>query len=135
MKTLKFLPLLSCFLLFGCNDFWECLIDRRPELESKTFPIGSTETYYYVDVSAEIKNEPRDNDYDYFFEFAEPLPDGLDFFVNYRTISIEGTPEVTGTYQIVLNLFVDGPFRDGFGEEDSELCEYNTSKTYTLIIE
>ncbi|MBO3117401.1 hypothetical protein J4050_11625 [Winogradskyella sp. DF17] len=135
MKSSQIILLLFCFTLLSCNDFFECLIDRRPELPNKEFPIGDTETYYYVDLRAEINNEPRDDDYDYFFEFSDPLPEGLDFFINYRTISIEGTPREAGIYRITLNVFVDGPFRNGFVEDETILCDYSATKTYTLIIE
>lgn len=134
MKSSQVLLLLFAFTLFSCNDFFECLIDRRPELPNKEFQIGNTESYYYVDLRAEINNEPRDDDYDYFFEFAEPLPPGLDYFVNYRTISIEGTPTEPGDYRITLTVFVDGPFRNDF-EDETFLCDYSATKTYTLIVE
>jgi hypothetical protein len=135
MKASKILLLFFSFTLLGCNDFLECLVDRRPELSNEQFPIANTESYYYVDIRAEINNEPRDDDYDYFFEFTDSLPAGLDYFVNYRTISIEGTPEESGTYRITLNVYVDGPFRNGFVEDNTVLCDYSASKTYTLIVE
>ncbi len=100
-------------------------------MDTKEFPIGSTETYYYTDVSAEINNEPNDNDYDYFFEVEEPLPPGLDYYINYRTISIEGTPLVPGIYDVTISLYVEGPF----DEETVQLCENSIAKTYTVIIE
>ena len=57
----------------------------------------------------------------------------LDYFVNFRTISIEGTPSEVGTFDVTIFVDVDGPFRDD-GADDL-LCNYSTSKTYTLIIE
>ena len=93
------------FVIFGCEDGLNCIIPKEPELPNKSFPIASTETYYYADLRAEINNEPRDDDYDYFFEI-EGLPLGLDYFVNYRTISIEGTPELTGTCLCMISLRV-----------------------------
>ena len=132
MKSLYALSLLFCLLFFGCEDGLNCIIPKEPELPNKSFPIASTESYYYADLRAEINNEPRDDDYDYFFEI-EGLPLGLDYFVNYRTISIEGSPELTGTYDITVYVDVDGPFRDE--EEPTVLCDYSAQKTYTLIVE
>lgn len=132
MKYCKVLPLL-CLLFFSCREL-DCLIPQEPELPNKSFPIASTESYYYVDLRAEINNEPRDDDYDYYFE-VEGLPIGMDYFVNFRTISIEGTPELSGIYDIIVYLDVDGPFRDYFDEVPNVLCNYSTSKTYTLIVE
>ena len=58
----------------------------------------------------------------------------MDYFVNYRTISLEGTPEVSGIFDIIIYLDVEGPFRNDYDDPDV-LCNYGTSKTYTLIIE
>ncbi|WP_411894881.1 hypothetical protein [Winogradskyella sp. A2] len=133
MKKLRILLLfLFSISFFGCDDVFDCIIPREPELENKTFPIGSTETYYYIDLKAEINNEPRDQDYDYYFD-VKGLPLGMDYFVNFRTISIEGTPTEVGTFEITIFVDVDGPFRDDGA--DDRLCNYSTSKTYTLIIE
>lgn len=134
MKSFRFLLIIFCAILFyGCEDVLSCIVPREPELKNNEFPIGSTDTYYYAEVKAEIRNEPRDNDYDYFFDFKQPLPQGLDYYVNYRTISIEGMPETPGTYQITLLLYVEGPFRDD--EVENMLCENSTSKTFILIVE
>jgi len=133
MKIHKILLLLFIpIIFFSCEDVFDCIIPREPELENKTFPIGTTETYYYVEIKAEINNEPRDQDYDYYFDVSG-LPLGMDYFVNFRTISIEGTPAEVGTFDVTIFVDVDGPFRDD-GADDL-LCNYSTSKTYTLIIE
>ncbi|WP_299524014.1 hypothetical protein [Winogradskyella sp.] len=130
-KRLLILILLSIFI-FSCEDPF-CIIPVEPELPNKEFPIGSTENYYYVDLTAEINNEPRDDDYRYFFD-VRGLPEGMNFFVNYRTISLEGTPEETGIFKITIFLDVDGPFGN-FNNDPNTLCNFSTSKTYTLIIE
>ncbi|MFK7834183.1 MAG: hypothetical protein AB8B52_12995 [Winogradskyella sp.] len=132
MKYLKLLPLLGLFF-FSCEDF-NCLIPREPELPNKSFSIASLDNYYYSDLTAEINNEPRDNDYDYFFDVVG-LPLGMDFFVNNRIISIEGTPEEEGTYEFTIFLDVDGPFREFDQDQQDFLCDYSTQKTYTLIVE
>lgn len=121
-------------LFFGCSDLLTCIIPKEPELGNKEFPIGSINTYYYVDLDAGIRNEPRDNDYDYFFD-VEGLPLGLSYYVNFRTISIEGLPIEPGTYDITIYLEVDGPFRNQDDDVPEMLCGYTTSKTYNLIIE
>jgi hypothetical protein len=135
MKTIRlFLLFILPLLVYNCEDFLSCIIPREPELQNKEFPIGTTEAYYYVEVKAEINNEPFDDDYDYFFDVTG-LPDGIDYFVNYRTISIEGDPKERGVFDITIFLEVDGPFRDSFEGDNTFLCDYGTSKTYTLIIE
>ena len=135
MKISRLLPFFTLLtLLFGCNAESLCIIPREPELRNKEFPIGSVDNYYYVDVDAGIRNEPRDNDYDYYFDVVG-LPEGLDYFVNYRTISLEGIPTQPGNYTITIYVDVDGPFRNNFDENPEILCNSSTSKTYTLIIE
>ncbi|WP_299368413.1 hypothetical protein [Winogradskyella sp.] len=134
MRSLRILPFLFCFFLFGCEDFFDCLIAREPSIPDKEFPIASTESFYYVDLTVEIENEPRDDDYDYYFH-VRGLPEGLDYFVSYRTISIEGTPLETGINRITIDLDVEGPFRNGFDDDSRELCNYSTSKTFLLIVE
>ncbi|WP_426430711.1 hypothetical protein ACPX19_14285 [Winogradskyella sp. HB-48] len=133
MKKHLFLMLLFFVLVFSCDDNL-CIFPKEPELPNKEFPIGSTESYYYVDLTAEINNEPRDNDYDYYFDVVG-LPSGMDYFINYRTISLEGTPEESGIFEITIYLEVEGPFRNDFDDNPDVLCNYGTSKTYTLIIE
>lgn len=135
MQTYRFILVFTCFALFlSCEDALSCIFPREPELDDKEFPIGSIENYYYVELNAEINNEPRDQDYDYYFE-VEGLPLGLDYFVNFKTISIEGTPELTGTFDVTIVVTVDGPFRPIFNEQPKILCNYSISKTYILIIE
>ncbi|WP_422104924.1 hypothetical protein [Winogradskyella sp.] len=132
MKKRYFLLLLSLsFFTFSCQSIFDCVIPVEAELPNAQFPIGSTETYYYKQLTGEVNNEPRDDDYDYFFDVFG-LPEGMDYFVNYRTISIEGRPVEAGTYDITISLFVEGPFNDN---NESILCDQETSKTYTIIIE
>jgi hypothetical protein len=133
MKKPLLITLLFMALALSCDEPL-CIFPKEPELPNMQFPIGDTESYYYVDLDAEINNEPRDNDYDYYFDVIG-LPAGMDYFVNYRTISLEGTPEESGVYDVTIFLEVEGPFRNNFNEEPDVLCNYGTSKTYTLIIE
>jgi len=134
MRPLRILPILCCFTLLGCEDFFDCLIAREPSIANKEFPIATVGNYYEVSLNSEIKNEPRDNDYDYFFEVSG-LPEGMDYSVDYRRLYIEGTPTESGFYRVNVRLDVDGPFRNGFENEDERLCNYSTSKTYILEVE
>lgn len=133
MKKPLLITLLFLAFVFSCDEPL-CIFPKEPELPNKQFPIGNTESYYYVDLDAEINNEPRDNDYDYYFDVVG-LPEGMDYFVNYRTISLEGTPVVSGIFDVIIYLEVEGPFRNDYDDDSDVLCNYGTSKTYTLIIE
>lgn len=136
MKSLKFVPLILCFLCFGCEDIFECIVNKRPEIKDNTFDIGNIGEYYYAELRSEIKNEPRDNDYGYNYEIFGDLPDGLQTFVNYRTISFEGRPEVSGIFTFTLYLYVDPPeyYDEVSGQYEDSLCEDSTSKEVTIII-
>lgn len=118
----------------ACEDFLECVVNRRPQIHDNTFRNGTVGVYYYEEVTTEIKNEPRDNDYGYFYEVIGNLPDGVQMFTNYRTVSFEGTPEVAGTFKFTLLLYVDPP---NFGADEFEqvLCSDSTSKDFSITIE
>ena len=79
MKRFKMLPIVVCFLCFGCEDIIECIINKRPEIPNKSFSVGYVNNYYYEELTSEIKNEPNDDDYGYTYEIYGDLPDGLKF--------------------------------------------------------
>ena len=132
-KRLPFLLLLPLFLLTGCNDFFECITNKRPQIHNTDFRRGEVGVYYYAEVTTEIKNEPRDDDYGYYYELYGELPVGMQMFVNYRTVSFEGVPEIPGRYTFTLGLFVDPPI-DGDGFEQV-MCEDYTSRDFSILIE
>ncbi|WP_040756354.1 hypothetical protein [Winogradskyella psychrotolerans] len=124
------------FLCFGCEDIIECIINKRPEIPNKSFGVGYVNNYYYEELTSEIKNEPNDDDYGYTYEIYGDLPDGLETFTNFRTLSIEGTARTSGTFTFKVYLYVDPP---EYYDEDSEqyedsLCAYSTSKEFTIIV-
>ena len=137
MKSLKLLPLALCLFLFSCEDILECIINKRPEIPNKTFDIGYINNYYYEEITSEIKNEPRDDDYGYTYEIYDPLPDGLQTYANYRTLSIEGTPEVSGTFTFTIHLYVDPPeyYDEDTGDYEDSMCSYSDSKEFTIMID
>ncbi|WP_458626764.1 hypothetical protein [Winogradskyella sp. PC D3.3] len=136
MKGLKFLLLVVCFLLLSCEDIIECIINKRPEIPNTSFHVGFVNTYYYEGLTSEIKNEPRDDDYGYTYEIYGDLPDGLETFTNFRTLSIEGTPQTAGTFTFTIRLYVDPPeyYDEDSGQYEDSLCAYSTSKAFTIII-
>ena len=135
-KQLPLLLFLSFFILTGCEDFLDCTSNRRPQIHDANFKDGRIGVYYYQEVTTEIKNEPRDNDYGYNYEIYGNLPDGIQMFANYRTVSFEGTPEVAGTFTFTLMLYVDPPmgYDDDSGEYENVMCSESTSKDFTITI-
>ena len=138
MKQRYLFFLLLLFLAFtNCDDVLECVFNKRPEIHDTTFVVGQINTYYYHEITSEIKNEPRDDDYGYSYEIFGDLPEGLEPFANYRTLSIEGMPQTTGVYAFTIYLKVDPPlvYDDDSGTYEASMCSESTSKDFTIIIE
>ena len=140
MKKIVKLSFISTFLLFmSCQDILECVINRHPELSSKTLASAQINQLYFETIEAEIKNDPMDNSYDYYFSIDGNLPRGIDSNVDYRTMIFEGVPLVTGTYKFTVRVSVQQSFnyRDecesNFNDCDV-LCSESTSKDYTIIV-
>ncbi|TYA78749.1 hypothetical protein [Seonamhaeicola marinus] len=136
---------LSIFLVFSffaftaCDDVVDCIINVRPELKNKELDHAHVDEYYFETVSAEIKNETRDNDYDYFFRVSGDLPRGLDVIYERRKVVFEGIPREPGRYTIRVHLEVEAfneYYFDEYGNEryHDPLCSNNTSKVYTLVV-
>lgn len=135
-KLLSLLFCLSLIILTSCEDVFDCIIEKQPELPNKSFAVGYQDQVYYQAFDAHIKNEPRDNDYDYYFEVVGDLPDGLDLFINFRTLSILGVPESEGVYEFTIYLDVLPPLNydeDGF-EYEGTMCTQSTSKSYFIRV-
>ena len=134
------ITLFGILLLTGCQDILECVINRRPQLEDKNLARARLDRFYSDDILAEIKNEPRDNSYYYYFSIDGELPRGLDYIVDYRSIIIEGVPTTPGRYPINIRLTVE-QVNDYY--EDCEnrlndcdgLCEETTVKRYVLAVD
>jgi hypothetical protein len=136
MKSLKFFALICCFLLFSCEDILECIINKRPEIPDKNFAIGSIGYFYSDYLISEIKNEPVDEAYDYFYEFYGDLPEGVDFYADHRTFTIEGTPQESGVFEFTIYLYVDPPvsYDEESEEYEDSLCSSSTSKDFSITI-
>ncbi len=131
--------LVSLFTFSGCEDIVDCIINVRPELRNDDLDRAYLDEYYFDAVTAEIKNEPNDNDYDYYFSVSGRVPRGIDVIYERRRVVFEGVPREKGTYTIKVSLEVEalnGYYYDDFGNEryDDPLCSDNTSKTYTLVV-
>lgn len=138
-KSFTLIILLSFFTITSCENVIDCIINVRPVLSEKRLAIGGVNQYYSEIISAEIKNEPRDNAYEYYYSISGNIPDGLKVVIDYRDIYIEGTPTKAGRYTFTVHLDVDPPngyYYDEFGNEryDDSLCSDSTSKTYTIAI-
>ncbi|WP_225035816.1 hypothetical protein [Winogradskyella sp. SM1960] len=136
MKLIKILSFACCFLCFGCSDIIECIINKRPEIPNTSFDVGYVNNYYYEEFTSEIKNEPNDDAYGYTYEIYGDLPDGLQMFADFRTLSIEGMPIASGTFTFKIYLYIDPPEYYDYDTEryEDSMCAYSDSKEFTIII-
>ncbi len=136
MRFSKLLILLIFFSLFGCQDILECIINREPELSNKSLKLGSKNSFYSDVIRAEIRNEPRDNDYYYDYYVTGDIPVGIEIFFDYRDVIIEGIQQESGDFYFTINLFVeqaDNYCENNFNDCDG-LCSDSVSREYVLTI-
>jgi len=138
-KFLSLIFMLTLLSFISCQDILECIINRHPELPNKTLGLAQVNQFYTESIQAEIKNEPLDNNYDYYFSIDGNLPRGIDYYVDYRTIVFEGEPYLTGTYKFTIRLSVEQSYNyseeceNNFNDCDG-LCAESTSQVYTIIV-
>jgi hypothetical protein len=136
----KLLLLIAVVLFLGSCDRWtDCIINNSPQLNQHNFLIGFLDIDYEDSLNAEINNDPRDNNYYYYFS-VHGLPRGMDYESYGRELVIFGTPQESGRFNIEVYLNVeaailyydesDGPFEDG-----DTLCKDSTSRWYSLSIQ
>lgn len=140
MKKIVLLVFLCTIYLFtSCQDILECIVNRRPELSDKILAVAQINEFYSESIEAEIKNEPMDDSYNYYFSIDGNLPRGIDSYVDFRTIVFEGVPLVKGTYKLTVRLSVSQ--QNNYSEECENnfndcdgLCSESTSNTYSIIV-
>jgi hypothetical protein len=138
-KFLSLIFILTLLSFISCQDILECIINRHPELPNKTLASAQVNQFYIETIQAEIKNEPMDDNYDYYFSIDGNLPRGIDSYVDYRTIVFEGEPYLAGTYKFTIRLSVEQSYNyseeceNNFNDCDG-LCSESTSQVYTIIV-
>ncbi|MGK0323598.1 MAG: hypothetical protein ACJAR4_001640 [Psychroserpens sp.] len=128
--------LISFTLSNSCKDLIDCVINKGPVLNYKDLNVGTVNEFYSDYISAEIKNEPSDNSYDYYFGVSDNLPVGLEWYVDNRKVVFEGTPLETGNFEFKIELYVEGS-EDWDSETDTwddDLCNDFTSGKFTITI-
>lgn len=131
--------LLIVFSFISCQDIIECIINRRPELTSKTLAVAQVNQFYTETITADIKNEPLDDNYDYYFSIDGELPRGIVYVIEERRIVLEGTPLDSGSYKFKVWLSAEQSYNYSEACENrlndcDGLCEESTSKVYTIVV-
>jgi hypothetical protein len=96
--------LLTFLSLISCQDILECIINRHPELSNQPLASAQVDQLYSETITAQIKNEPLDDNYDYYFSIDGELPSGIEYYIEYRAIILEGIPLVSGSYSFKVML-------------------------------
>ncbi|WP_055446469.1 hypothetical protein [Lacinutrix mariniflava] len=135
-KRYSILFCISLITLVGCEDLLDCIINRSPELPEKYLESGRVGYVYFQEITAGIKNEPRDDIYDYNFEIYGDIPDGLEVSIDFRTLFIEGTPNDSGRYEFTIALNVGPPeyYDEETEDYENSMCSTSTSMDYEIII-
>lgn len=98
-----------------------------------------TGTDYDQGVKAEIRNDPNDNSYQYFFNITGTVPPGLDTYVDGRTIHFAGKATTVGHYEFKVSVRVDPPQSydpdSGYWEDDDRICFGNDTAERSYVIE
>ena len=130
--------LFVCLNLAGCwnQDDWfsNCLPPEGPEFLTDSLPSATLNEVYQSNIKVNITNNPLDDSYQYYFYVSGDLPEGLTTYqkAHERTLSIEGTPVVSGSFSIKVSVEV----RDAtLGQyQTADLCTVDASKHYTLVV-
>ncbi len=131
------LTMLSMFSFSSCNELADCIASTTPELQSKILKEGNVGSEYSDKINSEVKNDPNDNAYGYYFNVEGKLPDGLAYTVSHRVFSINGIPTKAGTFKFKVILRIDPPHDwDEDGGDSNRICfgDDTTEKTYTIKI-
>ena len=142
MKSVRYVLVgLLLFNLSSCDPILDCIVNAHPELEERALAIGSLGLRYREEIFAEVRNDPQDDQYVYYFNYnLNDLPRGLDIIEYDRSVVIIGVPEERGTFDFQLGVVVDyiesgfhdeqeGPFYD-----EDFLCDTDDFRSYELII-
>jgi hypothetical protein len=135
-KLLSILFCVSIITLTGCENVLECIINRRPELPEKSLENGRVGYGYSQIITAEIKNEPHDDNYDYNFQVYGDIPDGLEVIIDFRTVYIEGIPNNLGSYEFKIAVNVNPPeyYDEETEQYEDSMCSTSTSMVYTIDV-
>jgi len=90
--------------------------------------IGAVGRNYYETISANVKNDPNDDYYQYRFQVTGNLHQGLQYYAEGNKLVITGVPEETGTVNFQLKVEVT------LDDEELGICTETAKSTYELTV-
>jgi hypothetical protein len=129
----------TCVLLVGCEDLadgiYEMAVGEDMQITTTEVPDGVIGVAYEWRVSAEVKNEPNDDAYDYNWELVRgTLPEGLLFSDKGDRALVSGIPEEVGSFEITIRVCSDRLRVEDLWDEDSDVWSSSDSEEFTIII-
>jgi len=102
-------------ILLTLPQFACCVIEEL-EFDKKTLTDAVLNQEYKVIITASVKNNPNDDNFNYEFKLSGSLPDGLVFTkdLKNRRVIISGTPIAQGSYILTLQ----GKVRDSYNPDE-----------------
>lgn len=142
MKTIffKVLPIFMMSFLSSCDEAVDCIDNDGPVFKTAAIlPDAVVGLDYDEMILVEVKNEPRDDDFQYYIESESRLPFGLelDNRGSTRRAYIRGIPTEPGEYRFTLFVRVyDDGFDPGFDSEPAtgNLCFTTNRKEFILVV-
>jgi len=100
--------LLSALLFFSCTEILEdCLLfPAKPEIRTREISDGKVGEQYFEIIEGEVRNDPNDSSYFYFFFLEGSLPKGLTYFVEGNQLIIKGIPEDRNSGEYVIKIIM-----------------------------
>ena len=125
----RFFLLLCLCLMAGCEGDGMALINefipQRVRISREQPPEGQGGKAYAYSITAEVKNDPNDSDYDYQFNLIEgTIPPGTQFAsVSNKYAEIAGIPSKTGQFSFAVSVET-GIRRDWSGDDGTDEAIY-----------
>ncbi len=131
LKTLTFVGI--GLTLIGCDAVLDCVDNDGPVFSTDpTLPAAILNQQYLQTIQASVRNEPRDDRFDYDFTIINgALPPGITTESSSGLYTLRGTATELGTYNFEINVFID----DGLDPTSSGLCFRNRSREFELVVQ
>ena len=136
-RAMLFVGVLSAMSLGGCEFFIDAAIDcidnDRPVLSPNILPDPILNQTYSELIQVSIRNEPRDDNFDFLFTTTGDLPEGIQMESSGRDFRLFGTPIELGDFSFSVRVEVRGT--PGSFNDTSGLCLTVDTNSYQWSIQ
>jgi hypothetical protein len=138
--TLKLVLVSLVFLAFSCSELIDCIAKASPVFSTNQLDNGSIGINYNEYINSEVRNDPNDDAYDYYYSVEGNLPPGINYHTQGRKLYFTGNPTTSGSYTFKVFLTIDYPdyydSNQGIFDDNNRICfgDDHTSKNFTIII-